>query len=114
MDFINNEKDFESLCEAIEKFYDDNGHSPDVYDDVQGQDRILVISNSWESDSLGWASSLMEINLRTGETEHTIEYEEDAGYEGSWPMKWNKMTLEEIASDIWEYELGNANEVEHL
>jgi len=114
MDFINKEKDFEALCVAIEKHYDDAGHTPDVYDDVQGQDRILVISNSWESDSLGWASSLMEINLCTGETEHTIEYEKDAGYEGSWPMKWSKMTLEQIASDIWEYELGNANEIEHM
>ena len=114
MDFVNKEKDFETLCKAIENHYKGNYHEPDVYDDVQGMDRILVISNSWESDSLGWASSLMEINLVTGEAEHTIEYEEDAGYEGSWPTKWSKMTVEQIADEIWEYELGNANEVEHL
>ena len=113
MDFINNEKDFEKLCVAIEKHYDDNFHTPDVYDDVDGQDRVLVISNSWESEDYGWASSMMEINLCTGNAEHTIEYEKDAKFESTWPVKWSKMSVEEIADEIWENELQGANEIEN-
>jgi hypothetical protein len=108
------DKRLNAICEEIEKFYESNGHSPDVYDKEDDGEKTIVVSNGWDTDRYGWASSYMEVNIETGKGTLTIEYEYgDVDIDEEITIDLSGEDLESIAEDFYENENESAMGVEY-